>query len=195
MKFLSGGIWYNVFMRDAKKDAGKKLREFEEPLAQVFEERKREVEKMKIMWQNLFLLNILLLFGSALFIFVQLTVMGVGLGLASWLQFAITLPLIYSAIFFHAQHSRAREYLEEYSFKSLVARSLKAYRNFLKGEISRQKPEEQKKYLDFLVAAVKELYTPPRKIISKNAVKDEEDIKVGVVEKLGDIFKRFIPGK
>ena len=179
----------------AKKYYGKRSQEPEDALTFVFEERKRDEERTKIMWQNLFLFNILLLFSLALFIFFQLTVMGVGFGLASWLQFAITLPLIYSAIFFHAQHSRAREYLEEYSFKSLMARSLRAYRNFLKAEVSRGKPEEQKKYLDFLVGAVKDLYTPPRKIISKNAVKDEEDIKVGVVEKLGDIFKRFIPGK
>lgn len=170
-----------------------KKREIDDSFSSIFEERKEEVEKIKIMWQNLFLLNILLLFGSALFIFIQLTIVGVGLGLASWLQFAITLPLIYSAIFFHAQHSRTREYLEEYSFKSLVARSLKVYRNFLKAEVSRQKPEEQKKYLDFLVSTLKDLYTPPRKIISKNAVKNEEDIKVGMVEKLGDIFKKFIP--
>ena len=175
-----------------KKDANKKSREFEDPLSGVFEERGREIEKSKAMWLNLFLLNILLLFGAALFIFFQIIV-GISFAAASLLQFAITLPLIYSAIFFHAQHNKAREYVEEYSFKSLVARSLTAYRNFLKAEVGRGNPEEQKKYLDFLITSVKDLYTPPRKIISKNIIKEDEDIKVGVVEKLGDIFKRFIP--
>lgn len=46
---------------------------------------------------------------------------------------------------------------------------------------------------DFVIGSLKALYVPPREIISKHPVKDEEGVKVGVVEKLGDIFKKFIP--
>ena len=103
------------------------------------------------------------------------------------------MPLVYSAVFFHAQHSKAREYLEEYSFKTLVARSLDTCRKILKEDMKGKNAEEEKKYLDFVINSMKNLYTPPREIISKHPVKNEDDVKVGVVEKLGDIFKKFIP--
>jgi hypothetical protein len=158
-------------------------------LWRVFDERRRELERSKEVWRNWFLVNILLLLGLALFVFFELAA---GFAARSWLEFSVVLPLVYSAIFFHAQHSKAREYLEEYSFKSVIARSLGAYRSFLREDVNRDHPEEQKKFLDFMISATQDLFVPPRKIISKNPVK-EEDVKVGVVEKLGDVFKKFIP--
>ncbi len=152
------------------------------------------MERSKAVWRNWFLLNIALLFLVGTPIFIELT-MGAGFAAASWLEFAVALPLVYSVIFFHAQHSKAREYLEEYSFKTLLARSLGACRKILKEDVNPKNPDEQKKYLDFVINALNEIYTPPREIISKHPVKNEEDVKVGVVEKLGDIFKKFIPGK
>ncbi len=113
---------------------------------------------------------------------------------ATWLEFAVALPFVYSAIFFHAQHSRAREYAEEYSFKSLVARSLGGYADLVKKEVNHAKVEEQKKYLDFVIDTIGILFSSPREAISKHPIKDEEDVKVGVVEKLGDVFKKFISG-
>jgi len=157
-----------------------------------FEERKMEVARAKAGWRTLFILNILILFGMSLFIFFQLTV-GIGWAAASWLEFAVTLPLIYSAVFAHIQHGVARDYLEEYSFKTLVAKSLESYCDFLKKNVDKDKIEEQKKYIDFIIASMKDLFTPPREIISKHPVKEDDDIKVGVVEKLGDVFQKFIP--
>lgn len=110
-----------------------------------------------------------------------------------WFELALGLPLTYSAVFFHAQHNREREFLEEYSFKSVVAQSLVAYRTLLKEDIHSDRAEEQKRLLDFIIDSVKELHTPPRAIISKHPINSEEDIKVGVVEKLADVFKKFIP--
>lgn len=158
----------------------------------VFEERKIELQKSKNMWRNLFLVNIVLLLCVTFFAFLELTA-NMGFTTVLWLDLVLALPLVYSAIFFHAQHSRDREYLEEYSFKSVVARSFESYRTLLKEDINSEHAEEQKKFLDFVIDSVKNLYTPPRTIISKNPTKDEEDIKVGVVEKLGDVFKKFIP--
>ncbi len=74
-----------------------------------------------------------------------------------------------------------------------MARSLGAYRDLLKGDVNSKNPDEQKKYLDFMISSVENLFTPPREIISKHPVKDEEGVKVGVVEKLGDVFKKFVP--
>lgn len=161
-------------------------------LWRIFEERKREVEATRDRWLRWFVANILALFVMAVFIFIGLTT-GTGFAAASWLQFGVALPLAYSAIFFHAQHAKAREYLEEYSFKTLVARSLLISRKMLKEDMDGKSADQGKKYLDFVIGSLKDLYTPPREIISKHPVRDEEDVKVGVVEKLGDIFKKFIP--
>lgn len=163
-------------------------------LADVFEERRREVEQSKSVWRNWFLASILLLFCIALAVFFELAVTA-SFAAASWLEFAVALPLVYAAVFFHAQHAKAREYLEEYAFKSVVARSIEHARDLLKTEVRPDRAEDEKQVLNFLAVALKDLYTPPREIISKHPVRGEEDVKVGVVEKLGDVFKKFIPGK
>lgn len=165
-----------------------------ETLSRAFEERKRELQRSKSIWRNWFLANIAILFCIALLIFLEWSATA-GFTAVLWLELTLALPLVYSAIFFHAQHNRDREYLEEYSFKSIVARSLEAYRALLKEEVGPGRAEERKKLLGFLIDAVKDLYTPPRAIISKHPVKSEEDVKVGVIEKLADVFKKFIPGK
>lgn len=159
----------------------------------LFEERRGELEEAKARWLKWFIVNILVLFILAILIFFG-PMASAGFGKATWLEFAVALPLIYSAIFFHAQHARVREYLEEYSFKSLVARSMGGYLELLKKEVNHAKADEQKKYLDFIIDTVGKLFASPREAISKHPVKDEEDVKVGIVEKLGDVFKKFIPG-
>jgi len=161
-------------------------------LSQIFNERKLEVESAKDHWFYWFIANIIILFVIAVLIFIGLTI-GTGFAAASWLEFGVALPLSYSAIFFHAQHAKSREYLEEYSFKAMIARSLDDCRRLLKEDLNSKNPDEQRRYLDFLIGSMNGLFTPPREIISKHPVKDEEDVKVGVVEKLGDVFKKFVP--
>ncbi len=161
-------------------------------LWRIFEERKKEVEKARDQWLNWFIANILVLFVIAALIFVAI-ITGTGFIATSWLGFGVALPLTYSAIFFHAQHSKTRDYLEEYSFKALIAHSLSSSRKLLKEDITSKNLDQEKRYLDFVISTMKNLYTPPREIISRHPVKDEDEIKVGVVEKLGDIFKKFIP--
>ncbi|MCX6702997.1 MAG: hypothetical protein NTW60_04000 [Candidatus Wolfebacteria bacterium] len=170
---------------------GESLRGEKNP-SSFFEDRKIELQKSRNVWLGWFLFNIILLLCVALFAFREL-VANMGFTTAIWLELVLALPLVYSAVFFHAQHARDREYLEEYSFKSVVAQSLESYRTLLKRDIDSKHLEEQKKFLDFIIDSIKNLYTPPRTIISKNPLKDEEDVKVGVVEKLGDVFKKFIP--
>lgn len=158
----------------------------------VFEARKLELQHSKNVWRNWFLFNIIFLFLVAVLAFAGL-MFNASLTAILLLELAVTLPLAYSAIFFHAQHNRDREYLEEYSFKSVVARSLEAYRLLLKEDVNPERAEEKKKLLDFIIDTAKNLHTSPRAMISKNPVRDEEDVKVGVVEKLADVFKKFIP--
>ena len=167
--------------------------EFKETPAQAFEERKTELLVSKKRWRNWFLFNIIVLMGVSLSALWWLRTGESFIGIA-WLELVLGVPLIYSAIFFHAQHNREREFLEEYSFKSVVARSLEAYRVLLKEDVNPKHPEEQKRFLDFVIDSVKSLHLPPRAIISKHPLKNEEDIKIGVIEKFADILKRFIPG-
>ena len=162
-------------------------------LWRIFEEQRADAETAKDRWFHWFVGNIAVLFALAVLVFFGI-VTGTGFAAASWLEFAVALPLVYSSIFFHAQHARARDYLEEYTFKSLVAHSLEGCRAFLKEDIDRAKQDEQKKYLEFVTGLLGGLYVSPREALSKLPLKDEEDIKVGVVEKLSDVFKKFIPG-
>jgi hypothetical protein len=162
------------------------------PVTSPFEERKIELQRSKRNWRNWFILNVILLLGVAGAVFWEM-VAETSFSALLWLELALGLPLAYSAIFFHAQHNREREFLEEYSFKSVVARSLSTYRTLLKEDIKPELAEDRKKFLDFMTDSIESLHEPPRAIISKHPLKDEEDVKIGLVEKLGDVFKKFIP--
>ncbi len=158
----------------------------------AIDERRARLEEARAKWFRWFVGNIVVLFILAVLIFAGIFT-GMKFTAASWLEFTIALPLIYSAVFFQSQHAKARDYLEEYAFKSLVAHSLPEYRNFIQQDVDMGKAEERKKYLDFAVVAVKAIYVPPREIIAKHPLKEEDTVPVGVVEKLGDVFKKFIP--
>jgi len=160
-------------------------------LVDIFESRKLEVDATRAKWFRWFVVNIIILFALGVIIFLGL-VYGASYAVASWLEFAVALPLVYSAIFFHAQHAKARDYLEEYSFKLLSVRALSAFREILGEEVDLKSAEERKKRLSFVIGAMEDISVPPRQIISKHPLKDTEDVKVGVVEKLGDVFKKFI---
>jgi len=171
------------------------------PPSLVFEERKMELQNSKSVWLSLFLVNIILLMCVAFFAFFEFIMNGQFTAVLL-LELALSLPLIYSAIFFHAQHSRDREYLEEYSFKSVVARSLEAYRVLLKEDINPERAEERKKLLDFITDSVKNLHTPPRSIISKKHEKIDliqnttwiEKSKAAVTAFITTVFASFISG-
>lgn len=161
-------------------------------LIKVFEDRRAEVATAEDHAFKWFVANVVALFALAVVIFAGLA-LGASFVLASWIEFMVALPLVYSAVFFHAQYAKARDYLEEYSFKLTVARALEAERGMLGEGADARTAEERKKALDFVIATMKALAVPPREIISKHPVKDEEDVKIGVVEQLGDVFKKFIP--
>jgi len=161
-------------------------------LVEVFEERRREAAVAEDHAFKWFVGNVAALFALAVVIFAGLA-LGASFILASWIEFMVALPLVYSAVFFHAQYAKARDYLEEYSFKLLSAKALAAERGILSGQADQKTAEERKKCLAFVVGVMENLGVPPREIISKHPVKDEEDVKIGVVEQLGDVFKKFIP--
>jgi hypothetical protein len=173
-----------------KKSARDKA--FDDAPFRIFEERKLELLRSKRAWRNWFLATIILLLGVTVFTFIGLA-SSIPFTVALWMEVALGLPLIYAAIFFHAQHNREREFLEEYSFKSVVARSLEGYKAVLKKEVNSRRPDEQKKFLEFLIASAKDLQMPPRAIISKHPIRSEEDVKIGLIENLTELVRKFIP--
>ena len=156
-------------------------------LSHTFNDRKKDLEKSKNNWRKWFLWNIVALFVVALVVFLELK-SSQGFSTTLWLKITLAFPLIYSAIFFHSQYNKEREYVEEYAFKSAVALSLQAYRELFKDEIDPDKPEEQERLLDFISSTTKQIYTSPREIIAIHPNK-EESVELGILNKLIDMFK------
>lgn len=158
-------------------------------LSHTFNDRKKELEKSKNSWRKWFLWNIAALFIVALVVFWELK-SNPGFSTTLWLKITLAFPLIYSAIFFHAQYNKEREYVEEYAFKSAVALSLQAYKELFKEEIDSAKQGEQEKLLDFISSTTKQIYTSPREIIAIHPSK-EESVELGVLGKLIEMFKKL----
>jgi hypothetical protein len=159
-------------------------------LSHTFDKRKEDLEKSKDKWKKWFLFNILALFGVALYVFLELK-NNQGFSTILSLKISLAFPLIYSAIFFHSQYNKEKEYLEEYAFKSVVSFSLEAYRKLLKEEIDSGQPEERGKFLSFMLEAINKIFTSPRELISKNPHK-EESIEVNILERVLGIIKKTI---
>ncbi len=158
-------------------------------LSHTFEKRKDELKDSKKLLGWLFLLNIIALFGVAIYVFSILQDNKEGLGSLIFLKITLAFPLIYSAFFIHSQYNKIQEFLEEYAFKSAVALSLQAYKELFKDEIDSEKQGEQEKLLDFISSTTRQIYTSPREIIATHPNK-EESVELGVLGKLIEMFKK-----
>jgi F0F1-type ATP synthase membrane subunit b/b' len=159
-------------------------------LSNTFEQRKMDLEKSKKKWFNWLVLDIILLVGVAIFVFLELK-SNPSITPNFFLKFSLSFPFVYAAFFFHGQYNKERELLEEYAFKSAIAFSFEAYRKLIKEEIDQEKTEEQNKFLDFILNSIKGIYTSPRELMS-NYPNKEDSIEVGVLDKLVEVFKKFI---
>ena len=159
-------------------------------LSHTFDKRKEELEKSKNTWRNLFLLNIVALLAVAAFVFLELKD-HTGFTVNAFLKITLSFPLIYSAIFFHGQYNKEREYLEEYAFKSAVSFSLEAYKKLLVEDIDSSKPEEQKEFIKFIIDSIRDIYNSPCMIVSAR-LEQEENIKIGTLGKIIEIIKKLI---
>ncbi len=107
-------------------------------------------------------------------------------------KIAITSPLIYAVVFFNREYARTRNLIEEYTFKSAIARSFEAYKEILDDAYSKQKLETQKEKLAFILKSVSNLYSSPMQNIKDNHTSDEEispDIFSSVKKFLIDVYK------
>lgn len=105
------------------------------------------------------------------------------------IKFTITTPVIFLLIFVSKQYGREKRLLEEYVFKSTVAKSLEAYRKLIKDEGGAQE-NEQGKILEFIISSVNNIYSSPTENAYKYRSFDEQD--VNIFSQIADIFKKFI---
>ncbi len=79
---------------------------------------------------------------------------------AFWVKLSLTVPLGYALAFCTVQYSRERRLEEEYAFKSSISVSLNPYRDMILA-ILEKGGADLTKYADFVIDAVRNVFTPP----------------------------------
>jgi N-formylglutamate amidohydrolase len=80
---------------------------------------------------------------------------------AFWVKLSLTVPLGFALTFCTVQYSRERRLEEEYAFKSSISVSLNPYRDLIHSILEEDGATDQTKYSDFVVDAVRNVFTPP----------------------------------
>ena len=80
---------------------------------------------------------------------------------AFWVKLSLTVPLGFAITFCTVQYSRERRLEEEYAFKSSVSVSLNPYRDLIHSMLEKDGTNDQKKYTDFVIDSVTNVFTPP----------------------------------
>ncbi len=167
-----------------------------ESLANAFAIEASKLEKSTSMWYRR-------IFWAAVILILAV------LGVAIWqviheqtllkLSFAIRLPIvtpiIYYLYFVVGQYKREHRLLEEYVFKTSIARSFEAYRKVLKEESANE--QDLLKKNELIIDTIKNIYSSPMKNIvdSKSEVDEKKDVSFDLMgkmleygEKLKDLF-------
>jgi hypothetical protein len=90
-------------------------------------------------------------------------------------KIAITSPIVYTVVFINREYARIRSLIEEYTFKSAIARSLEAYTEILDNAYAKQKLEVQREKLAFLLKSISDLYSSPMRNIKDNHTGNDEE--------------------
>ncbi len=93
-------------------------------------------------------------------------------------KIALTSPIIFFEFFINREYSRSQRLIEEYEFKSSIARSLEAYKEIIENLFADQPGEEYKKKLDFILDSIGQLYSSPMKNIRDNGTNDSKTEKI-----------------
>lgn len=80
---------------------------------------------------------------------------------AFWVKLSLTVPLGFAITFCTVQYSRERRLEEEYAFKSSISVSLNPYRDLIHSILEKDGAVDKGKYTDFVVDAVRNVFTPP----------------------------------
>jgi hypothetical protein len=80
---------------------------------------------------------------------------------AFWVKLSLTIPLAFALTFCTVQYSRERRLEEEYAFKASISVSLNPYRDLIHSILEKDGAVDQSKYSDFVIEAVRNVFTPP----------------------------------
>jgi hypothetical protein len=80
---------------------------------------------------------------------------------AFWIKLSLTIPIGYAIAFCTVQYGRERRLEEEYAFKASISVSLNPYRDLVHSILQGGGPEDQTKYVDFVIESVKGVFTSP----------------------------------
>ena len=157
-----------------------------EKLALAF---KSEADKLQIVndkWFKRFFILICVLFATTIGIIIwELITGGEFLSSGFAIKFSITAPLLYFVIFIHGQYNHSKQLMDEYTFKSSVARSFEAYRQIFKEDGLNSDNKVDANVLQFFIDTVKDIYKSPCK--SYDDVISDKQAK-GILEKIIDFF-------
>lgn len=146
-----------------------------EKLSNSFDKVKNDLKKDNEKWfWWLFGTSIVLLL-SIIIIVIWQTIKGDTIFEISFLvKLALTSPIIFFEFFVNREYSRSQRLIEEYEFKSSIARSLEAYKEIIENLFSDQQGDEYKKKLDFILGSIGQLYSSPMKNMRDNEVKNNQ---------------------
>lgn len=141
-------------------------------LASTFEQVKTDlnIEKTKMFWWFVGVVSILAL-ATALVVWWQVEESGTLYHLNFPVRIALLSPIVYFVVFINREYNRARNLIEEYTFKAAIARSFEAYREIVQGADS----EDSAKTLDFILKSITDLYSSPMVNIKNNGGKEKEN--------------------
>lgn len=155
-----------------------------------FNLRKKEQEKQSKFWVWMIGISVIGLTVAACYIIWIAHQINV-FSLLFLVRLAITFPLIYWLIFSTKQYNKARNFEEEYAFKSAISLSLEAYRDLLKKESGESTKTD---VIPFITDAVSKIFSSPRLTISQNPHKEDSEVTEGfsqVIEKLTNLVKEI----
>lgn len=87
------------------------------------------------------------------------------------IKLPLTSPIVYFIVFINREYNRTRNLIEEYTFKSAIARSFEAYREIIQSADL----EKSNKTLDFILGSINDLYSSPMVNIRHNHHKEKEN--------------------
>jgi hypothetical protein len=125
----------------------------------AFQSRQNEISKAKAYW--VWAIGILVVLSAGVTAWIAHEAQGYAANsFAFWIKLSLTVPLAFAITFCTVQYSRERRLEEEYAFKSSISVSLNPYRDLIQS-ILKNEPGEQSKYADFVIEAVRNVFTPP----------------------------------
>lgn len=147
-----------------------------EKLSNSFEQVKIDLSKEKTKWFYWLVGAVaVLVIGATALAAWQVYEFGTLYHFAFLIKIALTAPLVYFIVFVNREFSRARNLIEEYTFKAAIARSFEAYKAIIQDAFIEQQTLIYPKKLDFILGAVTGLYSSPMRNVKENMTWEKEN--------------------